>query len=392
MKKSLHFAALFIGLLLQVLPSEGQAAPRRKKSSSKSDSSDEKILGAVTTQKKIRVKGETSGLSGIIGGEYGVLKATPKDTATFEPKNGTALELKLLSGWLFSDFMVDSGLGFYYYKVRGKEYPLVNGERIDGDRELAVSGLLFEFSPSYRLTDELFSGGVLQFRTPGYASYYSDADPSSLLFSVGGQLGFQFFDRELNSRITLKAITNLGLSGWSDIAYLGGVQFGLPFRQPDSLVIRKTTVVNKLRDVVEYRKKDFTITVSANVIKLALDNILTFYVDPSGRPTLTAEAQSFLVDLGASLSSNLSLFEVLRIDAQSPEHITTVHDSLISIGVVEAKIKKGKSLQAIADGGNASVDFTFSGVKDANTLAERIRAAMKSARIPENCNKNGTCE
>jgi hypothetical protein len=387
MIRSKTLTALAIVLLSSLIIPEGLAAPRRKKSSSS-----DKVLGASTSERKIRVKGESSGLSGIIGGEYGILKATPKDTSTFGVKSGNTLELKLLSGWLFDDFMIDTGLGFYYYKVRGTEKPVVDGQVIDGDRETTVSGLLLEFSPSYRLTDELFASFVTQVRTPGYADYYSDADPSAVLFSVGGQLGFQFFDRELNSRITLKTIATMGLKGWSDIAYLGGIQFGLPFRQPDSLVIRKTTVLNKLRDVVEYRKKDFTITISANVVKLALDNILTFYVDPSGRPTLTAEAQSFLVDLGASLSNNSSLFDILRIDAQSPEHIVSVHDSLISIGVPGAKVKKGRSLQEVADGGNASVDFTFSGVKDSNALAESIRKAMKSAKIPENCNKNGTCE
>jgi hypothetical protein len=182
------------------------------------------------------------------------------------------------------------------------------------------------------------------------------------------------------------------LKGWKDITYLGGVQFGLPFRQPDSLVIRKTTVVNKLRNEIEYRKKDFTITVTANVVKLALDNILTFYVDPSGRPTLTAEAQSFLVDLGNSLQNSNYLWEFLRIDAQSIGHITAVNDSLVSIGVPANKVRRGRSTQEVADGGNASVDFTFGGVKDAAQLAEKIRESMKAAKVPENCNKNGTCE
>ncbi len=385
MMRRSYFLPLLFGIVCTSVLTEGHAAPRKRKST-------DSVLGATTTQKKIRVQGETSGLSGILGGEYGLLKATPTDTETFGPKQGSTLELKLLTGWLFDDFMIDSGLGFYYYKIRGVEKPLENGVRIDGDREISVSGLMLEFSPSYRLTDSIFGGGIAQIRTPGFADYYSGADPSSVLFSLGAQLGYQFFDRELNSRITLKTITTLGLKGWKDIAYLGGIQFGLPFRQPDSLVIRKTTVVNKLRDVVEYRKKDFTITVSASVVKLALDNILTFYVDPSGRPTLTAEAQSFLIDLGASLTTNADLFETLRIDAQSPGHITSVHDSLISIGVSASKVKKGRSLQEVADGGNASVDFTFRGVKDTNLLAERIRSAMKTAKVPENCNKNGTCE
>jgi hypothetical protein len=375
------FAALFASVSTQ-----SSVALAQKSSSS------DRVLDARTTEKKIRVRGATSGLSAILGGEYGIMKATPGDTKTFDPKNGSALELKILTGWLFPDYMIDSGLGFYYYKIRGGERPVVNGVTILGDREITVSGLLLEFSPSYRLGNNFFAGGVLQAKTPAYNDYFSESNPVGVLFAAGGQLGFQFFDRELNSRITLKTITNVGLKGWKDITYLGGVQFGLPFRQPDSLVIRKTTIVNKLRNEVEYRKKDFTITVTANVVKLALDNILTFYVDPSGRPTLTAEAQSFLVDLGSSLQNANYLWDSLRIDAQSSGHITAVNDSLVSIGVPANKIRRGRSTQEVADGGNASVDFTFGGVKDANQLAEKIRESMKAAKVPENCNKNGTCE
>lgn len=364
------------------------AAPKKKNNNSDGD----RVLEATTDEKRRNIKGASSGLSAILGGEYGVLKATPLDANKFGLKDGKTLELKLLAGWLFKDFMIDSGAGFYYYKVRGKEFINEKGDPAENDREISVSGLLVEFSPLYRLTNNIFTGLVTQIRTPAYNDYFSAADPTSLILNVGGQLGFQFFDRELNSRVTLKASTNLGLKGWKDMAYLMGVQFGLPFRQPDSLIIRKTTTVNKLREVVEYRKKDFTITLTANVVKLALDNVLTFYVDPSGRPTLTPEAQVFLLNIGNSLQANDYLWEGLRVDAQSPGHIAAVADSLGSIGVPSRKIKRGKSLQEVADGGNASVDFTFSGVKNTQELADKIREAMKSAKVPENCNKNGVCE
>lgn len=351
-----------------------------------------RVLDARTTRQQLRKTGATSGLSAILGGEYGIVRATPTDKETFGEKNGRTLELKLLSGWLFKDFMIDSGLGFYYYKVRGTERPFVNGERINGDREIAVSGLLLEFTPLYRLTNNFFLGPVTQIKTPGYADYFSEASPSPVLFTGGFQMGLQFFENELNTRLTLKASTNLGLKGWKDIAYLGGVQFGLPFRQPDLLVIKKTTTVNKLREEVEYRKKEFKISLTANVVKLALDNVLTFYVDPEGRPTLTAEAQSFLVDLGGALQSQEGLWETLRIDAQTPGHVKSVHDSLISIGVPSQKVRKGRSTQEVADGGNASVDFTFSGVKNSALLADTIRNSMKLAKVPENCTKEGICE
>jgi hypothetical protein len=379
------FAVALSGLSLSSLA----FASTKKKNS---DNSGDRVLDATTDEKRRNVRGASNGLSAILGGEYGLLKASPVDSQKYGPKDGKTLELKLLAGWLFKDFMIDSGAGFYYYKVRGKEFVNEKGETANNDREISVSGLLVEFSPLYRLTNNLFTGLVTQIRTPAYNDYFSAADPASLLFNVGGQFGFQFFDRELNSRVTLKASSNLGLKGWKDISYLMGVQFGLPFRQPDSLIIRKTTTVNKLREVVEYRKKDFTITLTANVVKLALDNVLTFYVDPSGLPTLTPEAQAFLLNIGNSLQANDYLWEGLRVDAQSPGHITAVADSLGSIGVPSRKVKRGKSLQEIADGGNASVDFTFSGVKNTQQLADKIREAMKSAKVPENCNKNGVCE
>ncbi|MFZ9520130.1 MAG: hypothetical protein ACO3A4_06595 [Silvanigrellaceae bacterium] len=376
----------FSALPTLVMSSRADAAPK------KGVDGTDRVLDATTDEKKRSVKGASNGLSAILGGEYGILKATPDDSTKFAPKNGNTLELKLLAGWLFKDFMIDSGAGFYYYKVRGKEFINEKNEKVDNDRELSVSGLLVEFSPLYRLTNNIFTGVVTQIRVPAFNDYYSEAAGTSLQMTAGGQLGFQFFDRELNSRVTLKAHTSLGLKGWKDVAYAMGIQFGLPFRQPDSLIIRKTTTVNKLREVVEYRKKDFTITLTANVVKLALDNVLTFYVDPSGRPTLTPEAQVFLLNIGNSLTANDYLWESLRVDAQSPGHITSVTDSLGSIGVPSRKIKRGKSLQEVADGGNASVDFTFSGVKNTQQLADKIREAMKTAKIPENCNKNGVCE
>jgi len=195
----------------------------------------------------------------------------------------------------------------------------------------------------------------------------------------------------LNSRLVFKVQKNLGLKNWSDIQYTGGLQFGLPIRQPDSLVIRKTTVVNKVKDVVEYKKKDFTITISADVIKLALDNTINFYLDAQGRPTLTPESQSFLVDLGNSLQSSLSSWELLRIDAETKKQMQIIRDSLVSTGVPAGKVQLGKLLEKLDDGGNISVDFTFTGVQSTKDLATAIRNAMLASKVPENCQK-GVCE
>jgi hypothetical protein len=64
---------------------------------------------------------------------------------------------------------------------------------------------------------------------------------------------------------------------------------------------------------------------------------------------------------------------------------------MVSTGVPPNKIRAGRALKAVLDGGNISVDFTFTGVRDSAVLADAIRNAMKSAQIPENC-QQGTCE
>lgn len=390
-----NFARSSVAVVACFFLAQGNVALAQTKST-------ERITESKTTQKRIVVKGASTGISAILGAEYGYMEATPSQKQLFEKKKGTVLELKAMAGFLLKDFLLDTGLGWYSYKIRGKEVVFVpvspedgsdaepTTEQQLGDREMGVSGILVEFSPSYRLTNNIFSGLVMQVRSPAQLSYVSDAKVSGAGFSLGLQAGYQIFNSDLNSRILIKVMSNLGLKNWQDIAFMGGVQFGLPIRQPDSLVIRRTTTIGKVKDVLEYQKKDFTITIRANVIKLALDNIVNFYVR-DGRPTLTPESQSFLVDLGASLQSAISSWETLRIDAESAEHITVVRESLVSTGVPPDKVKAGRTLGAVNDGGNISVDFTFTGVRNPRTLASAIRKAMNAMQIPENCQK-GTCE
>jgi hypothetical protein len=54
-------------------------------------------------------------------------------------------------------------------------------------------------------------------------------------------------------------------------------------------------------------------------------------------------------------------------------------------------VRLGKLLPQIEDGGNVSVDFTFTGVQDIAILQNAIRQAMNAMKIPENC-KDGVCE
>lgn len=351
----------------------------------------EKITDSKTTQKRVLVRGADSGLSVILGAEYGLMEAKPEFTELLSTKKGTAFELKALSGFLWEDFLLDAGLGWYSYKIRGTEKYVSNSlELISGDREIGVSGLLLELNPSYRITDNFFSGPIFQVRSPTQLDYFSEAASSSAGVAYGAQVGYQFFNSDLNSRIIAKALRNHNLKNWSDLIFMAGVQFGLPIRQPDSLVIRKSTTITKVREVLEVQKKDFRITVKATAVKLALDNIVNFYVK-EGTPVLTPEAQSFLIDLSESLQSASSSWEGLRIDAQTQEHINVIKVSLLSSGLSEEKVKTGRTLNAIQDGSGVSVDFTFTGVRNPKDLGAAIRRAMNTMQIPENC-QNGVCE
>ncbi|MBM3382649.1 MAG: hypothetical protein FJY29_09445 [Betaproteobacteria bacterium] len=350
----------------------------------------ERVTGTKTKSTRTIVKGASSGFSAILGGEYGIMNAKPRSTELNSAKKGTALEIKGLAGFLYKDWLLDSGLGWYSYKLKGTEKLTDDKGTRDVDGELGVSGLFVEFSPSYRITDSFFAGLITQVRFPAQLDYFSEAKTSGAGFGLGVQTGYQIFNPDLNMKFLFKFASNLGLKNWTDYSLMGGIQFGLPIRQPDSLVIRKVTVVSKVKDITEVKRRDFTITVTANVVKLALDNIINF-INDKGRPTLTPESQSFLIDLGGSLQAAITSWEILRVEAETPAHINAVRESLVSTGVPPNKVRTGRVLKAVLDGGNISVDFTFTGVRDSAMLSEAIRNAMKAAQVPENC-QQGTCE
>ena len=380
-KRRMHFIKSIIFMFFFTLGSAKALAQTTSK---------ERVTGTKTQKTRSVIKGETSGLSAILGGEYGIMNAIPRDTKLNSAKKGTVLEIRGLAGLLYEDWLLDTGLGWYSYKLKGEELLVEDGGAKAVDGELGVSGLFAEFSPSYRITDNLFAGLITQVRFPAQLDYYSEAKTSGAGFGLGVQTGYQIFNPDLNMRLLVKFASNMGLKNWTDYSIMGGVQLGLPIRQPDSLVIRKVTVVNKLKEVTEIRRRDFTITITANVMKLALDNTVNF-INKKGRPVLTPDSQSFLIDLGGSLQSAITSWETLRIDAETNAHIHAVRESLVSTGLPPAKVRTGRGLKAVLDGGNVSIDFTFTGVRDPAALSEAIRNSMKAAQVPENC-QQGTCE
>ncbi len=344
-------------------------------------------LPVTSESKRIRTrKGKSLGFSLIFGGEYGLIQSKSKQQA-FVDKEGSVFEMKALAGFESGNFLFDTGVGWYNLRLRGEEQ-LQAG--ITEDNEVGVSGITIEFNPSYKTDFGLYLGLSTQAKSPTLLSYESTASTTSVGFSVGGQLGYEFETSDLNARVVAKYMTTLGLKGWQDQIILGGLQFGLPIKKPDTKQITKTTIIKSKKEIIDYRKKSFTITVTADVIKLALDNTVSFYGSRKN-PTLTPESQAFLVDLGASLQQVISSWETLRVDAETRQHMNATRRSLISTGVPPSKVRLGKLLPQIEAGGSVSVDFTFTGVQDIATLQDAIRSAMNAMRIPENC-KDGVCE
>lgn len=342
----------------------------------------------VTAEKEkiTRVKGKSLGFSLIFGGEYGIVRAKSQQS-TFSDKKGSAVEMKALAGFESGSFLFDTGIGWYNLRLRGEEL-LQSG--IIEDNEVGVSGMTIEFNPSFKTNFGMFAGLSAQARVPALPSYESNASTASLGFSGGAQLGYEIETADLNARFLAKYMTGIGLKGWQDQVFLGGLQFGLPIKKPDTMRVTSTTLIKRKKEIIDYRKKSFTITVTADVIKLALDNTINFY-GTRNNPTLTAESQAFLVDLGGSLQQIISAWETLRIDAETRAHMDVTRRSIVSTGVPPNKIRRGKIIPKIEDGGSVSVDFTFTGVQDIAALQNAIRQAMNAMKIPENC-KDGVCE
>jgi hypothetical protein len=344
-------------------------------------------LPVTSEQRKVRTrKGKSLGFSLIFGGEYGFIGAKSK-TPSFKDKKGSIVEMKALAGFESGNLLFDTGVGWYNKRLRGEE--ILQADLAE-DNEVGVSGMTIEFNPSFKTDFGLYVGLSTQATAPALQRYESTAPTASFGFSGGAQLGYEIETTDLNARFVAKYMTTLGLKGWQDQVILGGLQFGLPIKKPDTTQITKTTIIKSKKEIIDYRKKSFTITVTADVIKLALDNTVSFYGSRKN-PTLTPESQSFLVDLGGSLQQVISAWETLRIDAETQSHMNAVRRSLVSTGVPPNKVRLGKLLPQIEDGGNVSVDFTFTGVQDIAILQNAIRQAMNAMKIPENC-RDGVCE
>jgi len=360
-------------------------------------------MSTETTKKVIRTKNkswvEEYGTSLILSADLGLLSGFPSTKLRdYGPKSGLAIEGKALGSMLLDKYIIDAGLGWYFYNVSGIE-PVRNSAGdilVIGDDTaitdtvaLKMSGTVIEIAPSYRIKPSVFSGPVIQLRYPSDLGYDSFVANKSLGIIVGAQGGYQIFDEDLNTRFVGRVMTSLNDKNWLGLYFMVGAQIGLPFSQTEELTIKESTVKTKEKRIVEYKKQEFKFKVTRDIIKLVLDNLVVFYDDP-GYPTLLTESQSFLIDLAQSLSDSGKDWGLLRIDSVSKDHAQVIRDALVSAGIEEKKVKVGGVI-AGQKGTNPPVEFSFTGVRDQTKLMTAVRQAMKAISVPETC-QDGVCK
>ena len=355
-----------------------------------------------TTRKVVRSKKKTwfeeMGTSLIFSADIGVLAGFPSVALTdYRSKFGLTVEGKALGSILLNKFMIDAGLGWWFYNVSGIEPVFENGVRsldTDGtafkdDVSIKLSGSLFDVSPSYRFTNSWFAGPSLQLRYPSDLGYNSQIEGKSLGIYVGTQAGYQIFDDDLNTRFVARFMMPLNYKNWLGVFTTVGVQVGLPISQPETLTVQETTIKTTEKRIVEYKKQYYKFKITRDLVKLVLDNLVVFYPEP-GYPTITTESQSFLIDLSQSLADAEKNWGTLLIETVSRDHAKVIRDSLVSAGMPENKIKLGPVIQGDITSANPPVEFTFKGVKNQPQMMDAVRRAMQTLAIPETC-ADGTC-
>jgi hypothetical protein len=351
-----------------------------------------KTTRKVTSQKK-QSKLEAMGTSLIFSADVGIVTAVPSPTVIdYKSKSGIAIEAKALGSFLLNDFLIDAGLGWFFYNVKGTEPVFIDkkklvdedGNAITDEIGIKLTGTILEASPSYRITRNFFAGPSLQLRYPSDLGFDSQTPKNSLGIYLGLQTGFQMFDKDLNTRFVGRAMMPVNYKDWAALHLMAGVQIGLPFTQPEVLTIQESTIKTTEKRIVEYRKQVFKFKMTRDVVKLVLDNLILFYPEP-GYPTMTTEAQSFLIDLSQSLASNESNWSTLQVDTVTKNHARVVRDSIVSAGVSDKKVRVGNVLQGDKAAANPPVEFTFKGVKNQSQLMDAVRRAMTQMSIPETC-------
>jgi len=146
-----------------------ESTPTISQSSEKPTDSNES-MSTETTKKVIRTKNkswvEEYGTSLILSADLGLLSGFPSTKLRdYGPKSGLAIEGKALGSMLLDKYIIDAGLGWYFYNVSGIE-PVRNSAGdilVIGDDTaitdtvaLKMSGTVIEIAPSYRIKPSVF--------------------------------------------------------------------------------------------------------------------------------------------------------------------------------------------------------------------------------------------
>lgn len=337
---------------------------------------------------------EELGVSLIFAADLGLLSAFPaQKLQNYGPKFGLALEGKALGSILLDKFIIDAGLGWWFYSLSGPEPVTIDlgfgDTTITDDVELKLSGTLLEVSPSYRIRSNVLAGPIVQFRYPADLGYDSLTARKKLGLVLGAQGGYQIFDTDLNTRFVGRVMMPLNDIDWLGAYLMVGVQVGLPFVQPEVLTVKEITTKTEEKRVVQYQKQEFKFKLTRDLVKVILDGLVIFYPDP-GYPTLTTESQAFLIDFAKSLSESENQWGVMKIDTIGKDYANVVRDSLVSAGLPGKKVKVGKIIQG-KRGSTPPIEFSFLNVKDQQKLQAAVRSAMQAMQVPETCD-GGECK
>jgi hypothetical protein len=335
---------------------------------------------------------EELGVSLIFAADIGLLSAFPATALKdYGPKFGLALEGKALGSILLDKFIIDAGLGWWFYSLTGAEPVTLSSDRgpttIIDSVGLKLSGTMIEVAPSYRIRSDIFSGPVVQLRYPADLGYDSRTARKKLGIVLGAQGGYQIFDTDLNTRFVGRVMMPVNDKEWLGAYMMAGIQVGLPFVQPEILTVQEIRTKTEEKRIVKYQKQEYKFKLTRDLIKVILDGLVIFYSDP-GYPTLTTESQAFLIDFAESLRESENEWGVLRIDTVTKDHARVVRDALVSAGITAKKVTIGKTIPG-QRGSTPAIDFSFLNAKDPQKLQSAVRSAMQAMQIPETCEDEG---
>lgn len=203
----------------------------------------EKTKSAVQTiDKKMSAKEKSTpreqGTSLLLSADLGFIKAFPSRKLNgFKTKTGLAVEGKALGNITLNNVIIDAGFGWFFYSVNGAEPIESNGQIILNnagqtlkvDTGIKLSGTIVEVSPSYRFKQNYFAGSTVQMRFPSDLGYDSRIARKALGLYLGAQVGYQIFADDLSTRLVARLITPINYKDWLGLAFMTGVQVGLPF-------------------------------------------------------------------------------------------------------------------------------------------------------------------